>query len=356
MVSNNTVSGLTYAIEGTFRSPYTVLVGASSQILNNKITGRVIAGNYSTIHNNNLIAGNPQSYVPDSEYESIFYELKVGSGCLISYNLIQGITLLHNKVYPFPENISAAIKSASSSIITNNIINGNVVGNPAEISNNIIIGGGQSRDYYTSTQTFPITAVSIGSAWCTFINNSILGTSGSAISACNVSLTSNNIWGNVQAASFSRYIHNYIFGGVAGSTFLNNSITGYVAVGAGGSIQQNNVISFNAINGTITCYSGNTCIIDNTVSGEIYVSLGAASTVIQRNLISDGENEIDVNSPATIQNNTIINHSIGVRLINTSALTISYNNFENNSKNAYMVSPNIVMPPITGGEQLTPMQ
>jgi len=322
-----------------------VIVGTSSIISNNVITGR----NFSpetppyalTIGGSSVISGNTihgaeshgQAMVDVYDY---YYAIKVnGHSAVISNNIITGdvtgdsMTISHNT-------LTGGI-NADSSTISSNTITGEVYGTSLVISNNTIAGGKPTYSWMRASD--PSSAIRIGGDQSLISNNTITSPAGG------FGITITNEWYGITFTKGNVYVLNNI---------ISNSITGIRA--AGDAIIQGNSISdstgcnnayvhdigYGIEIGHITFHGfnsfeigvGNVVIRHNKIRNNP-VGIGGleeGTATIENNIIVNNTKGIETGSQVTIRNNTITDSSIGIALNKSPLATINQNNIQNYSQ------------------------
>jgi len=321
-------------------------ISATSKISNNIISDGITVGRLSTI-TNNIISG------------------PLYGGAIITNNTITGGGTWGPDLIGRYHSLNLAISTNESSIISNNTINGTiqVVGGSAEISNNvinvynstngdaaidiisgsplisnnIIIGGGSLYDS-VGRYMYPYSAIDIKGGTPIISNNTITSPvkgTGYGITteiSSNSAICSNTILGyarGIDAVGITLIQGNLIednSGGIA----IGKILFAYNTVILGSNVTiRDNVFTNNGIGiGGGPVLGSNVGVGTNSEAGIV---------VIERNLITNGIQGINVESKAIIQNNTISNNSIGIQNPNSSS-TIVYNNIQNNSQYSISIS------------------
>jgi hypothetical protein len=304
-------------------------------VKNNLINASISMGDNSILSDNTILA-----------------IVSTGSSCTISWNNISGDVSIGNSCTIFDNTVTGDITVGTYAAITNNIINGSkivfapfgghsytialTVANFSTISNNSITGG-------------------VSATSCTISNNSISGGAAftdwagrpeDATSAVEVtgdsSVTSNVIWSSTGGYGLlirNGYTHvsgNIIQKGVrvAGDALIEgNRISNS---GTGIQVGDIYISAFNEIN-----YGyGNSIIRNNIITGNsigVGSSYEGGSATVELNLISNNTYGVDINSQVTIQNNTISNSSVAIRL-ETPSSKIVYNNIIAYTQNSIELS------------------
>ena len=290
-----------------------VEVKGAALISGNTITGRVTAGDSSTIMNNLITQGEITFRTTNKAYA-----IRAGIGSMISGNTVTGVA---NPAYPVPTGELAAICGYDNSVISNNEVTGTIGGQPSVISNNIITGGGFNSDW-GGQATSAIYAVDIYSNSSTISGNSITGTTGAAINFNHGSSTisDNTIIGDIRGGADS-----------VQTTIARNTIEGKVGIFQGPMAVFDNVISQGALN----CGGNDVSIHDNVIYDcENGIRTFEGTATIERNVIAKNGNGIYIGDQAVVRGNTISENNVGIELNNAHSVTIEYNNIQNSTQNS----------------------
>ncbi|MGA3060892.1 MAG: hypothetical protein ABSD92_11050 [Candidatus Bathyarchaeia archaeon] len=230
---------------------------------------------------------------------------------------------------------SVVINGGSPKITDSSLLNIDIFGGSAEISNNNILGG-------IGVYSGP-----------TVISNNI------------ISQQTHYFWA-VIAQRYDRNNAVIFVGNNASAVISNNIINGFVSqVGCGigfgteGStgtvlvnITNNTIYGFQSGGGTgiaVSAGTGNVTILENTLY-DCSFGIGindtdpledgtlTIATTIQGNIIFDDTFGIDLAFPATVENNTISNNLNGI--LTSVPSTVTYNNLVDNNQSIYLVSSN----------------
>ncbi len=300
------------------------------------------------------------------------WDEQTGFGCIIEKSILMHTLIVINESPKINSNSmwSIHVEGGSPVISKNNITGGilyesNVLEGSPVISNNNIKGGKVGRSDTTTI------SVSIGGTSPVISNNIINGTveikghGGSPVISNNsitppYSYTSNGslvpayekwgigiiLEGNNDNAIISYNIllgcsSGIKIGGagsatIEGNTICENTETGIDVAAVVDLTIIGNLISNNRNNG-IKDYWGkaNMIIRNNTITKNSYgISDPGPYSIIERNWIIDNNVGIELGSQATVQNNTITNSTVAIRLDYCPSATINYNNIENYLENS----------------------
>ena len=226
---------------------------------------------------------------------------------------------------------SLAVNGGSPKISSSTLLNIDVFGGSAEISNNNIIGG-------------------IG-----------VYSGPTLISGNTISQQTHYFW-QVIAQRYDRNNAVILIGNNATALIYDNILRGDISqVGAGigfgietslrncqANLVNNTIYGFKGAGIDFSDGSGNVAITDNNIQGcsEGIVINGTGrnednsnltiATTIQRNIISNNTNGIEAALSTTIQNNTFTNNKIAI--VTSAVLTLNYNNFDGNFQDVYLSS------------------
>ncbi len=332
-----------------------VLSDDATKIINNTIGSSVVCNGNTSLITNNIINGRVTGGVISNNTISTNGGNINVQGAIVNNNIIKGGTvsasaqIINNVIVSGNYTTEFRVFGGYSTVTENTpAIIGTVTGEPI-ISGNTITGGGWYRSlfiWYESITIVPAIDLSSGKA-STISNNTIIGKSGLAINGSCKSILNNTITGDVNSSA--TLVHNNT---VYGSfnlnsdtiTISNNTVSKTISVN---SLRWN--VTGNIVQG-ITENQGNGYILDNYIIGNqdnraekdndvvntsdigIYIINEAT---VERNFIANKTvGIVIVNGTALIINNTIINNGIGILLHSPSATTaINYNNIQFNNQN-----------------------
>lgn len=279
----------------------TVTTGSSCTISKNNISGDVTAGDSCTIFDNTING-----------------DTTVGTYATITNNIINGSKIVFA---PFGDySYTIALTVANFSTISNNSITGGVSATSCTISNNSISGGapftdwaGRSEDATSAVEVTGNSSVTSNVIWSSTGGYGVLIRKGYTYLSGNIIKKSVRVAGD--ALIESNLISNSGTGVQVGEIFI--SAFNDIDYGHGNSVIRNNIITGNSI-GIGSSYEG-------------------GSATAELNLISNNTYGVNVKSQITIQNNTITNSSVAIRLESLSS-KIVYNNIINYTQNSIYLS------------------
>ena len=274
-----------------------ILVGNASIIAENNITGDIQASNFATIANNKIsgsITSGSISMLNNSIVGKITIRDTMSIGSTISNNSLRGGgAVWYYGLAPFPRYPIYPI-----SVI-------DIAGGPAEIANNTII----SQDITTLPSSgydggYGITVQVNSNAH--IYNNIISGGFVRGINAVGPSIIEeNSIINNTGGIAVGKSVYDYGFIVAKGDIIIRNNNLSNSLVGIGG-------IVINSYYGTA----------DYNFVPVPY------NVIIENNLIGTSINGIQIESKATIKNNTITNSSVAIELDQSLSATIFCNNIQ----------------------------
>jgi len=315
-----------------------VSVGNNSYFSGNVVLAEVSSGTSSQIYNNSIIAGN----ISNKQWTQIYYDngvelntpiiapiaVNIGDSSLISNNIINGSII--GSFLQITNNVITGAIYGNLDIVANNSIVGDISGYSISISYNNISGGIPTWDpmSYGMRSNDPTSAIdAFGNS--SLISNYItsLGGYGITVQKGSTTISKNTILATIRVAGDCTIENNSISGSSIQLGEIYSTGWGSIDYGSGNSLIKNNYITNNSEVISFTS-SGSAILQGNTISNDLNGITLASPVIIEENLIVNNTNGIAVSSQATITNNTIVNCSNGIQVKNNN-VTINYNNIQN---------------------------